>query len=78
MTEYRSEVFDLGYQHYKGPREGQMRARKAIWINGMRTALGLGRGRPRANVGWKDSGQGGARQVTPLPAVYGEKRKPSP
>ncbi len=44
MTEYRSEVFDLGYQHYKGPREGQMRARKAIWINGMRTALGLGRG----------------------------------
>lgn len=44
MTEYSSEVFDLGYQHYEGPREGRMRARKAIWINGMRTALGLGRG----------------------------------
>ncbi|MFO8010642.1 MAG: hypothetical protein R6U89_07510 [Dehalococcoidia bacterium] len=44
MTEYGSEVFDLGYQHYKGPREGRMRARKTIWTNGMRTAMGLGRG----------------------------------
>ncbi len=48
MTEYSGEVFDLGYQHYDGPREGRMRARKAIWVNGMRTALGLGRGtRPK-------------------------------
>ncbi len=44
MTEHSGEVFDLGYQHYKGPREGRMRARKALWTNGMRTALGLGRG----------------------------------
>ncbi len=44
MTEYSGEVFDLGYQHYDGPREGRMRARKALWINGMRIALGLGRG----------------------------------
>ena len=44
MTEPRGEVFDLGYQHYKGPREGRMRARKALWMNGVRTALGLGRG----------------------------------
>jgi len=44
MTEYTSEVFDLGYQHYKGPREGRARAYKAIWIDGMRIALGLGRG----------------------------------
>ena len=44
MTERRGEVFDLGYQHYKGPREGRMRARKALWMNGVRTALGLGRG----------------------------------
>ncbi|MBT4513161.1 MAG: ABC transporter permease subunit [Chloroflexi bacterium] len=44
MTEYGGEVFDLGYQHYDGPREGRMRARKAIWVNGMRTALGLGQG----------------------------------
>jgi ABC-2 type transport system permease protein len=44
MTEPRGEVFDLGYRHYEGPREGRMRARKAIWMNGVRTALGIGRG----------------------------------
>ena len=44
MTERRGEVFDLGYQHYDGPREGRMRARKTLWVNGIRTALGLGRG----------------------------------
>ena len=43
MTEARGEVFDLGYQHYDGPREGRMRARKALWVNGVRTALGIGR-----------------------------------
>ena len=43
MTQSRAEVFDLGYQHYEGPREGRMRARKALWTNGVRTALGLGR-----------------------------------
>lgn len=44
MTEPRGEVFDLGYQRYEGPREGRTRARKALWANGVRTALGLGRG----------------------------------
>ena len=44
MSEAQGEVFDLGYRHYDGPREGRMRARKAIWINGVRTALGIGRG----------------------------------
>ena len=44
MTEPHGEVFDLGYRRYEGPREGRMRARKAIWMNGVRTALGLGRG----------------------------------
>lgn len=44
MSEAQGEVFDLGYRHYEGPREGRMRARKAIWINGTRTALGIGRG----------------------------------
>ena len=44
MVEAQGEVFDLGYQHYEGPREGRMRARKAIWMNGVRTALGIGRG----------------------------------
>lgn len=44
MTDPHGEVFDLGYRHYEGPRQGRMRARKAIWVNGVRTALGLGRG----------------------------------
>ncbi len=37
------EVFDLGYQNYEGPREGVWRARKAIWRDGLRVMLGLGR-----------------------------------
>lgn len=49
MTELKGEVFDLGYQHYTGPREGRMRARKALWMDGVRTVLGLGRG-PRAKI----------------------------
>lgn len=44
MTESRGEVFDIGYQHYTGVREGRARARKALWINGVRTSLGIGRG----------------------------------
>ena len=49
MTQSGGEVFDLGYQHYDGPREGRVRALKALWVNGVRTALGLGRG-SRAQV----------------------------
>ena len=44
MTTPQGEVYDLGYQHYQGPREGRGRARTALWVNGIRTALGLGRG----------------------------------
>ena len=44
MTEPRGELFDIGYQGYDGPREGRNRARKAIWLDGFRTTLGLGRG----------------------------------
>ncbi len=40
----RGEVYDIGYRHYEGPREGRNRARFALWTNGVRTALGLGRG----------------------------------
>ena len=39
-----AEVFDLGYRHYEGLREGRARARRAIYVNGLRTTLGLGRG----------------------------------
>jgi ABC-2 type transport system permease protein len=37
-------VFDIGYQRYDGPREGRRRARIAVFKDGIRTALGLGRG----------------------------------
>ena len=39
-----AEVFDLGYQRYTGPREGRSRARVALFVNGIRTLLGIGRG----------------------------------
>jgi ABC-2 type transport system permease protein len=42
-------VFDIGYQRYAGPREGRFRARLAVFKDGFRTALGLGRG-ARAKV----------------------------
>jgi ABC-2 type transport system permease protein len=37
-------VFDIGYQRYTGPREGRNRGRLAVFKDGVRTALGLGRG----------------------------------
>ena len=43
-TESAGELFDIGYQNYHGPREGRTRARKAVFVNGIRTTLGLGRG----------------------------------
>ena len=43
-TQAAGELFDLGYQHYDGPREGRMRARKAVFVDGIRTILGVGHG----------------------------------
>ena len=37
-------VFDIGYQRYTGQREGRGRARRAVFKDGVRIALGLGRG----------------------------------
>ena len=37
-------VFDIGYQPYTGVREGRSRGRRAIFKDGVRTALGIGRG----------------------------------
>lgn len=42
-------VFDIGYRSYSGPREGRGRARRAVFHDGVRIALGLGRG-PRALI----------------------------
>lgn len=44
MRQPGAEVFDLGYQRYGGPREGRNRARWALFGNGVRTLLGIGRG----------------------------------
>lgn len=44
MTTSEGQLFDLGYQRYNGPREGRARARKALFVNGIRTCFGLGRG----------------------------------
>ena len=48
-SERQGEVYDLGYQRYYGPREGRARARRALLVNGIRSALGIGRG-SRAKV----------------------------
>jgi ABC-2 type transport system permease protein len=48
-TAHGGTVFDIGYQRYTGPREGRGRSRFAVYKDGIRTALGLGRG-ARAKV----------------------------
>lgn len=39
-----AEIFDLGYQRYEGERTGRWARRRAIWRDGLRISLGLGRG----------------------------------
>jgi ABC-2 type transport system permease protein len=41
--EAAGRIFDLGYQHYEGAREGRRRAMIAIWRDSMRGTVGLGR-----------------------------------
>lgn len=45
-------VFDIGYRRYSGPREGRNRARWAVVKDGVRTALGLGRGARAKALPW--------------------------
>ena len=44
MTSGPAEVFDLGYQGYEGVRTDRWARRRAIWRDGIRISLGLGRG----------------------------------
>ena len=44
MTSGPAEVFDLGYKGYAGERAGRWARRGAIWRDGIRISLGLGRG----------------------------------
>ena len=45
-------VFDIGYQRYTGVREGRWRGRLAVFKDGVRTALGLGRGGKAKILPW--------------------------
>lgn len=45
-------VYDLGFNRYEGPREGRRRAVRAVYKDGLRTALGLGRGGRAKLVPW--------------------------
>ncbi len=40
---FEGTVFDIGYQRYTGAREGRRRARLAVYKDGVRNAMGLGR-----------------------------------
>ncbi len=44
MSAGPAEVFDLGYRGYEGERAGRWARRDAIWRDGIRVSLGLGRG----------------------------------
>ena len=41
---HEGTVFDIGYRNYTGVREGRARSRMAIFKDGIRIALGFGRG----------------------------------
>jgi ABC-2 type transport system permease protein len=45
-------VFDIGYRSYTGKREGRGRGRRAVYKDGLRTALGLGRGARAKILPW--------------------------
>lgn len=52
LTAPTGTVFDIGYQNYTGVREGRGRARRAVFKNGLRIALGLGRGGRAKALPW--------------------------
>jgi ABC-2 type transport system permease protein len=47
-----AEIFDLGYQGYDGERTGRWMRRRAIWRDGVRISLGLGRGTSAKIAPW--------------------------
>lgn len=53
MSEQASgRVFDLGFRRYEGRREGRRRAVRAVYKDGLRTAMGLGRGGKAKILPW--------------------------
>jgi ABC-2 type transport system permease protein len=47
-----AEIFDLGYQPYDGERGGRWARRRAIWRDGIRISLGIGRGTAAKIAPW--------------------------
>jgi len=43
-SQAQGRVFDLGFTRYEGPREGRRRAMLSVYKDGLRAAMGLGRG----------------------------------
>ena len=52
MTTGPGEVFDLGYQGYNGVRTNRWARRRAIWRDGIRISLGLGRSTGAKFASW--------------------------
>jgi ABC-2 type transport system permease protein len=52
MTTGPAEIFDLGYRGYEGERTSRWRRRLAIWRDGVRISLGLGRGGGAKFASW--------------------------
>lgn len=52
MTTGPAEVFDLGYRPYEGGHTSRWRRRQAIWRDGLRISLGLGRGAAAKIAPW--------------------------
>jgi ABC-2 type transport system permease protein len=52
MTTGAAEVFDLGYRGYEGSRTNRWRRRQAIWRDGVRISLGLGRSAGAKFASW--------------------------
>jgi ABC-2 type transport system permease protein len=52
MTQQSGAVYDLGYEPYEGERTGRNGARKAVYIDGIRRVLGLGRKARRKVMPW--------------------------
>ncbi len=46
------QVFDLGFSRYEGKREGRRRSTLAVYKDGLRTAMGLGRGGKAKILPW--------------------------
>ena len=43
-TQPTGTVYDIGYQRYEGPRKGRTLARQALFVDGLKNSLGIGRG----------------------------------